>query len=140
MQALRLQRMNLATNSLQPGGPAQLPASMTNQVGTGRVAPGMSAGPGKPAATGTTAQVAAAAKPATNTISRIMITCRMVDRHKISASANTDLAFAVRSNIMLSPCFTTNVDLGTNGVVPDPTDPNTFTFDLTVGLKNPYKL
>ena len=86
------------------------------------------------------AEKAAAAKLNSNSISRILITCRMVDRNKISPSADTDLAFAVQSNLMASPCFSTNVQLGTNGVVADTEYTNTMTFDLIVGLKNPYKL
>jgi type IV pilus assembly protein PilM len=80
------------------------------------------------------------AAPSTNTISRIHVTCRMVDRSKIALSANTDLAFAVQSNLMASPFFTTNVVLGTNGVTRDAVETNTFTFDLSVSLKDPFKL
>ena len=82
----------------------------------------------------------AAAKAASNSISVIKITCRMIDRHKYSLSANEELAFAVQSNLQVSPSFTTNVLLGTNGVQPDPVDTNTYTFELTVGLKLPFKL
>ena len=82
----------------------------------------------------------AAAKAASNSISVIKITCRMIDRHRYSLSANEELAFAVQSNLQVSPSFTTNVLLGTNGVQPDPVDTNTYTFELTVGLKRPFKL
>ena len=81
-----------------------------------------------------------AAKALSNSVTRILVTCRMVNRDKISGSANQDLAFAVQSNLMASPSFSTNVLLGTNGIKADPADTNTATFDLTVGLKNPLKL
>jgi len=84
--------------------------------------------------------VALAAKAASNSISLIKITCRGVDRSRISLSADSELAFAVQSNLMASPSFTTNVLLGTNGVEQDAANTNTFTFELTVGLKHPFRL
>jgi hypothetical protein len=86
-------------------------------------------------------QALEAAKALSNSVTRILVTCRMVNRDKISGSANQDLAFAVQSNLMASPSFSsTNVLLGTNGIKVDPADTNTATFDLSVGLKNPLKL
>jgi type IV pilus assembly protein PilM len=79
------------------------------------------------------------AKETTNSISRVVLTCRGVDRSKISASANLDLAFAVKSNLMASAFFTTNVELGEHMGV-DPSNTNTFTFDLVAVLKRPFKL
>jgi type IV pilus assembly protein PilM len=92
-------------------------------------------------ATGVTRGTATiAAAPATNTaISRFKITCRLVDRHTIYPSANKDLAFAVQNGLTASPYFTDAV-LGDKGVQPDPADPNTWTFELTVGLKQSFKL
>jgi hypothetical protein len=82
---------------------------------------------------------AAAVKAATNTISRIRLTCQIVDRTKISNSANSDLAFAVASGLNASQSFS-NAVLGDKGVQRDPSDPNLFTFEITVGLKHPLKL
>jgi type IV pilus assembly protein PilM len=79
------------------------------------------------------------AKETSNFISRVILTCRGVDRSKLSASANSDLAFAVKSNLMASPFFTTNVEMGEHMGV-DPSNTNTFTFDLVAGLKRPFKL
>jgi hypothetical protein len=81
----------------------------------------------------------AANKALTNSISRIKLTCRLVDRTKISLSANSDLAFAVRSGLNASQNFT-NAVLGDKGIQRDPSDPTTYTFELTVGLKHPLKL
>jgi type IV pilus assembly protein PilM len=76
---------------------------------------------------------------ATNSINRLRLTCQLVDRTKISNSANTDLAFAVKSGLEASSFFT-NAVLGDKGVTQDPDDTNLFNFELTVGLKHPLKL
>ncbi len=74
-----------------------------------------------------------------NTISNIQMTCRMIDRSKISASANSDLAFAVSAGLNASPFFT-DAKLGEMGLEADNSDTNTLTFRLSVGLKHPFKL
>ena len=74
----------------------------------------------------------------TEIIGSIRIMCKLVDRTKISQSANSDLAFAVAEGLRASPYFSSAV-LGERGVQPDPDDTNTFTFALTVGLKQPIK-
>jgi hypothetical protein len=61
----------------------------------------------------------AAASAPTEAITNITMICRLVDRRQFSPSANTDLAFAVKANLNAT---------------------NTFTFELTVGLKHPFKL
>ena len=72
------------------------------------------------------------------TITNIHVICQLVDRTKILQSANTDLAFAVADGLKASPYFSSAV-LGENGVQQDTDDTNTFTFALTVGLKQPIK-
>jgi Tfp pilus assembly protein PilN len=74
----------------------------------------------------------------TDAISSIRITCKLVDRTKISQSANSDLAFAVAAGLGASPSFSSAV-LGERGVQTDPEDTNTCTFALTVNLKQPIK-
>jgi hypothetical protein len=82
----------------------------------------------------------AGASAPTEAITNITITCRLVDRRQFSPSANTDMAFAVKANLNASPYFM-DAALSEKGVQPDSTgDTNTFTFELTVGLKHPFKL
>jgi hypothetical protein len=73
-----------------------------------------------------------------SSITNLKITCRLVDRTKISDSANNDMGFAVQAALNASPYFT-NADLSTNGVRPT-TETNVYSFDLTVNLRRPYKL
>jgi len=83
--------------------------------------------------------IIAASKLSTNTISQVKLTCRLVNRAKISHSANSDLAFAVASGLNASPLFT-NAVLGTDGIVADMDQTNLMTFEITVSLKHPFKL
>ena len=43
------------------------------------------------------------------TVNSIRITCKLVDRTKISQSANSDLAFAVAAGLTASPYFSSAV-------------------------------
>lgn len=79
------------------------------------------------------------ANTSADTISNISLTCRLVDRSKVSASANQDMAFAVQGGLNGSAYFT-DAKLGDMGLEADPSDTNTMTFRLTVGLKHPFKL
>jgi type IV pilus assembly protein PilM len=83
--------------------------------------------------------VVAAATLDTNAISLIRMTCQLVDRSKISGAANQALAFAVQSGLNASPYFT-NADFGGKPIQADVDDTNLFNFELTVGLKQPFKL
>jgi hypothetical protein len=85
------------------------------------------------------AVAAASAKLPTNMINQIKLTCRLVDRRKISSSANSDMAFAVQGGLNASPLFT-NAVLGDRGVVPDTEQTNLMTFELTVNLRHPLQL
>jgi len=73
-----------------------------------------------------------------NVISRLSLLCRGVNREDLSASANSDLAYAVLQNVTNSAYFTDKSALGQNISV-DPGS-NTFSFYLTVELKHPFKL
>jgi len=85
------------------------------------------------------AAAAAAAKLASNTVSQVKLTCRLVNRKTISMSANSDLAFAVQSGLNASSFFT-NAVLGDKGVQADTEQTNLMSFEITVGLKHPLKL
>jgi hypothetical protein len=73
-----------------------------------------------------------------NVISSISLLCRGVSRLDLSPSANSDLAYAVLQNVTNSAYFTDKSALGQNISV-DPGS-NTFSFYLTVQLKEPFKL
>jgi hypothetical protein len=79
------------------------------------------------------------ANASTDTISNISLTCRLIDRSKISASANQDMAFAVQAGLNASAYFT-NATLGAMGLEADASRTNTMTFTIDVGLKHPFKL
>ena len=74
-----------------------------------------------------------------DTVSRINLTLRLVNRRPIMVSANEDLAFAVQAGLNASSYFT-NATLGDLGIEADQADTNTFTFTINVGLKHPFKL
>ena len=72
-------------------------------------------------------------------ISNVVITCRLIDRKKLLPSANEDMAFAVKDALNASSWFK-DAKLWDMGVQADPTDTNTMTFEINVGLKHPFKL
>jgi type IV pilus assembly protein PilM len=72
-----------------------------------------------------------------NAISSIALLCRGVSRLDLSPTANSDLAWTVLQNLTNSPYFTDKSTLGQNISV-DPGS-NTFSFYLTVELKQPFK-
>jgi type IV pilus assembly protein PilM len=75
----------------------------------------------------------------TNSISQIRMTCQLVDRTKISISANSELAFAVQLGLNASPYFT-NALMSDKPLAPDDENTNLVDFEITVGLKQPFKL
>ncbi len=89
---------------------------------------------------GSRSQPAAAAPVATvsanGLIGSINVVCRAVDRSKSSATANSDLAYAVKQELTNSVYFTEPIVLG--DMKNDET--NTFSFPLSVQLKRPFKL
>ena len=89
-----------------------------------RVAPG--APLGMPVAPGVTVQ-----------IETINVLCRGVNRENISPTANNDLAYLVQQYLTNSPCFTAPVKL--DHIMKD-SDTNTFSFEMSVKLKEPFKL
>jgi type IV pilus assembly protein PilM len=72
-----------------------------------------------------------------NVISQVRVTCRGVDRSKVSPTANTDLAYALQAAVTNSPVFTGPVTLGD---MRSDIDTNTFLFDMTIPLKHPFRL
>jgi hypothetical protein len=74
-----------------------------------------------------------------DTVSNILITCRLIDRNKISVSANQDMAFSVQGLLNASPWFK-DAKLWDQGVMPDSSDTNTMLFQINVALKRPFKL
>ncbi len=106
----------------------------------GRPLPGRAGQPGQP---GTPVRTVRRPSSLTNntgdSISNILITCRLIDRKKFSASANQDMAFSVKDLLNASPWFT-NAHLWDQGVLPDSSDTNTMLFQIDVGLKRPFKL
>jgi len=84
------------------------------------------------------AATAAAAPGAENEINTINIICRGINLEKISPTADKDLAYALEEEIKKSPVFTDGTALGDMKV--DPVSPLTFTFNLTLKLKRPFKL
>lgn len=73
-----------------------------------------------------------------NVISTLSLLCRGVNREDLFPSANSDLAYAVLQSVTNSAYFTDKSALGQNISV-DPGS-NTFSFYLTVVLKQPFNL
>jgi len=72
-------------------------------------------------------------------ISSCLVTFRAVSLTKISASANTDIAFAVLNELKASPLFDGEKTTFSGSLSQDE-QPGTFTFPITVKLKRPLKL
>ena len=83
------------------------------------------------------APVASAATPATNEISQIGVRIRAMDREKFDRNANTDLAFAVQRVLTNSGFFTEAKFVGERQASETT---GTFSFDLALKLKRPFKL
>lgn len=81
-----------------------------------------------------------ATQASTNVIDTVTILCRGVDLTSVSASANSDLAFALEQAIKQSSFFdSTNSGLNSDNVTPDPAS-GTFSFGVKLKLKQPLKL
>jgi hypothetical protein len=72
-----------------------------------------------------------------NEIGTLSLLCRGVNRLDLSPSANSDLAYAVLQNVTNSAYFTDKSALGDYSI---DAGSNTFSFYLTVQLKEPFKL
>jgi type IV pilus assembly protein PilM len=72
-----------------------------------------------------------------NVISQIKVLVRGVDRSKISPTANYNLAYALQQALTNSPVFGGPITLGD---MRNDLDTNTFSFDMTIPLKHPFKL
>ena len=73
-----------------------------------------------------------------NAISTVSLLCRGVSRLDLSPSANSDLAYTVLQNVTNSPYFTGKSALGPT--ISLDANSNTFSFYLTLELKQPLKL
>jgi hypothetical protein len=72
-----------------------------------------------------------------NEVTNVVLVCKGINRAASFPRANSDLAYAVQHYLTNSPSFTNPVTMG--DIVIDQ-DTNTFTFQVTVNLRNPFKL
>jgi len=123
------------------GGVASLGSAPPPPINTGPVVRTQGRSPfGGPTARGTGTTTATAAASGANGL-LIKVTCRAVDLTAVDSAANLDLAYDVQNQLRSSPLF--NPDPA--ATVLDAKGPQldasgTFSFDLTVALKNPLKL
>ena len=75
---------------------------------------------------------------ASNVISEVNVVCRGVDRSRISSTANEELAYALRSALTNSPLFSGPIKM--EGEIRHDQGSNTFSFNMTIPLKHPFKL
>jgi hypothetical protein len=68
-------------------------------------------------------------------VTNVSLVCRGINR---PGTANSDLAYSVSHFLTNSPSFAAPVTLGP--IVTGGDDTNTFTFDVTVNLRKPFKL
>jgi hypothetical protein len=64
--------------------------------------------------------------------------CRGVNREKLKAEANSELAFALKDELKASPLFVEPITLGELTIKKEEST-NTFYFTLSVTLKHPLK-
>ena len=107
------------TGRPRAGGRAGMGAAKPSQPSAALAGPALVSAPGK-------------------AISTISLLCRGVNREDLSVSANSDLAYTLLQAVTNSSYFTQRSALGPNIIV-DPGS-NTFSFYLTVELKQPFKL
>jgi len=74
-----------------------------------------------------------------NEISSIILDCRAVSMTAVSASANPDMAFALLAELQACPLFNREETKFIGDISADE-PPGTFTFKVTVKLKQPLKL
>ena len=100
--------------------------------------------PGMPPAEGATAAGAEGAAPAepqnTNEIAKVTLFCRGVDLTRVSAAANTELAFAVLKELQACPWFDAEGTKFDDRPLLVDEQTGTFTFGITLKLKRPLKL
>ena len=115
-----------------PGIPTQMPGMIENPAMRARMMPGEGAPMPVPVATDPTA--AGAAASVTNIVTFI---CRGVDLSKLSgdASANSQIAFAVESEIKKSTMVDSSATTLVGNIVPDESN-GTFTFTVNVAPTN----
>jgi type IV pilus assembly protein PilM len=76
---------------------------------------------------------------AANQIATINLICRAVNLSNVDPSANSEIAYAVENELKASPVFDPKTTQLSAQITPDETT-GTFTFGVTVALKNPLKL
>ena len=120
----------------------QAEASTKQKLGTDtgiwieQLAP-FSEGPAEGAAQGGIVPPGAPARPpAADSASTFTIVCRAINLSNMSPGANHDIAFALQTELQASPLF--DRETGISG--PESPDDVTFTFQVTVKLKQPLKL
>jgi len=75
----------------------------------------------------------------TNEVDTLDVTFRAVSLANVSASANNELAFAVRNELGNSPMFVKEETDFSAAITPDE-PPGVFTFQMSIKLKKPLKL
>jgi type IV pilus assembly protein PilM len=79
--------------------------------------------------------------PAGNEIAMIRIVCRGINLDRVSPTANKEMAYTLEEEIKKSKIFAEGTTLGDIKIdAATPLSALTFTFDLTVKLKRPFKL
>jgi hypothetical protein len=135
----------LPPGALPPGGyPGGYPPPSGERMAPGRGNPESDAAPPPQPPPNTEqnpggAPAGAAAPGAPGEISSCKVTFRAVSLTSISPSANTDIAFAVLNELKASPMFDADKTIFSGGLSQDE-PPGTFTFPITVKLKQPLKL
>ncbi|HEY9175684.1 MAG TPA: type IV pilus assembly protein PilM [Verrucomicrobiae bacterium] len=100
--------------------------------------------PGMPPAEGAPAPGTEGAAPAepqnTNEVAKVTLFCRGVDLTRVSAAANTELAFAVLKELQTCPWFDAEGTKFDDRPLLVDEQTGTFTFGITLKLKRPLKL
>ena len=73
-----------------------------------------------------------------NQVDTLVLNCRAVSLNAVAASANTDIAFALLTELKASPLFIPEQTQFFGNISPDEL-PGTFTFAVTVKIKSPLK-
>jgi type IV pilus assembly protein PilM len=116
------------------GGPGMLPPLMPNSPYHNL--PGF---PGAPAGSLVDVNVQAAPAGQAGTNNVITLVCRAVSLASVDPSANSEIAYAVESQLKSCPIFDPNTTQLTGQITPNDAN-GTFTFGITVTLRNPLQL
>jgi hypothetical protein len=97
------------------------------------------AAPANPASTENPAAVESPAVAGNSTGNTVILICRAVNLSNVDSAANTDIAYAVLKAFQEDPLFDPKATQLRGDITPDDVT-GTFTFGITVGLKNPLNL